>query len=166
MRTSKMTAFACLVAVVLVGCFETALNLGSAKDASVDPAYCGEWTFSWEDDGKQQTALATIVNFDGKQYYVQWKQGDEKPIHFAGFLVPVKDATFAQARPLGSDLSDRHVIVRVELKGTKLMLRHLNGDFFEGISTDEAFRTKVEENLNNDAMYTGPWLAGSLTGQP
>src|SRR5688500_5173772 len=116
----RMTAVAALAMAVLVGCFETELNLGSAADAKVDSAMCGQWTFSWDQDGQQQSAEATILNFDGKQYYVQWKQGDEKAVHLSGFLVAVKDATFAQARPLGADLSDSHVVVRVEMKGTKL----------------------------------------------
>jgi hypothetical protein len=54
----------------------------------------------------------------------------------------------------------------VELKGSKLMIRHLSPDFFSGLTSDDQLRTKVEENLNNDQMYNGPWLAGSQIEKP
>src|SRR2546423_1642916 len=109
-----------LAAIVLIaGCFETKLNLGSDKQAKVDPAYCGEWTFSWkDDDGSSKTGIATILNFDGVHYFVEWKEEGQKTMRYNGFVVPVKDATFAQLTPLGPDLSDTHLIVRMQLDST------------------------------------------------
>ena len=165
-RTLALSAVALLLAVTFSGCFETTLNLGRSEDAKVDPAMCGTWEFSWADGDNKGSAEASVLNFDGRQFYVQWNQQGEKPLHLRAFLVPVKDATFAQATPLAADLEDKHLIVRVEIKGSKLMLRHLKEEFFGGINTDAQLRSKIEENLNNDQMYEGPWLAGSQIEKP
>ena len=168
MKPSHRFALSLVAAVALLaGCFETRLNLGSDKNAKVDPAYCGEWTFSWkDDDGSSKNGTATVLNFDGVHYFVEWKEEGEKTVRYNGFVVPVKDAQFAQLSPLGSDLSQTHLIVRIKLDGTKLAVRHLKKEFFDGVSSDEALKKKVEENLNTDAMYEGPWVAGALTNQP
>jgi hypothetical protein len=162
-----MVAGMCIIgAALLAGCFETTLNIGLSADAKVDPAMCGEWTFSWHDGEENKTAAATILNFDDKQYYVSWRAEGEKEAHIAAFLVQVKDATFAQMRGLDADVDDKHVIVRAKMSGTKLMFRHLKSDFFSGVDTDEKLRAKIGENINNEEMYQGPWLTGALVGQP
>ena len=71
-----------------------------------------------------------------------------------------------QLSPLGTEISDTHLIVRIQLDSTKLKVRHLKKEFFDGVGSDEQLQRKVEDNLNNDAMYDGPWVAGSLTNQP
>jgi hypothetical protein len=158
-----------LVLLALAGCFETKLNLGSADDAKVDVQYCGDWHFTWKDEkGQTDSAKLVVRNFDGKRYYAEWTESGEQPIRFNGFFVPVGKATFAQLTPLGEkgDLSDSHLIVRVELDGgQKLTLRHLDGDFFGGVGTDEALRKTVEANLDNPKMYAQT-ATGSLVSQP
>src|SRR2546421_4710878 len=122
-----------LALVMLAGCFETRFNLGSDKQSKVDPAYCGEWTFSWkDDDGTSKTGVATILNFDGVHYLVDWKEEGQKTARYNGFIVPVKDAKFAQLSPLGTEVSDTHLIVRIQLDSTKLKVRHLKKEFFDG----------------------------------
>ena len=153
---------------LLLGCFTTALNLGSASEAKVDPLYCGDWHFEWKGDD-QQTKSADLVlrNFDNKQYYAEWKEPDQKPVRMSGFLVPLRGATFAQLTSLGDkgELSAEHCIVRVQVASDKLMLRHLNGDFFKDVKTDAELRSKVEQNVNNEQMYQVT-LTGSLVSQP
>jgi hypothetical protein len=154
--------------LLLAGCFETTLNLGSADDAKVDVQYVGDWHFTWKtDEGETNSADLVVRNFDGKRYYAEWKQSGEKPLRFNGFLVPVKTATFAQLTPLGEkgELSDTHLIVRVQLEGTKLIMRHLDREFFADVNTDAGLRKKVEENLDNAKMYAAS-ATGSLIGQP
>src|SRR5262245_38285176 len=121
---------------LLAGCFTTTLNLGSATEAKVDSLYCGDWHFEWKDgDSASKSADLVIRNFDGRQYYVEWKEADQKPLRMSGFLVPIQDAVFAQLTDLGDkgDLSSEHLIVRVNLAGDKLTLRHLNEDFFKDV---------------------------------
>ena len=151
---------------LLAGCFQTKLSLGSGDNATVDVQYCGEWHFTWKEEDQSRSATLLVLGFDAKRYYAEWKQNDET-IRFSAFLAPVQQATFVQLTPLGSDKddSDTHIIARVQLDGKKLILRHLEEDFFEGITTDEALRQKIEQNVENDKMYAAT-LSGALISQP
>ena len=172
MKSAKRFALAAVAAVTLLvfaGCYTTTLNLGKAVDAKVDVQYCGDWHFTWADkDGQSKSADLIVRNFDNRQYFVEWKEaGESKPTRYSGFLVPVKDATFAQLTDLGDkgEPSDTHCILRVQLAGEKLTLRHLNEDFFKDIKTDAQLRAKVEANLENAAMYAET-ASGALVSQP
>ena len=156
-----------VTAALLAGCFTTTLNLGTLADAKMDTRYCGDWHFTWKDGDESKAADLVVRNFDGKQYYAEWKEGGEKPTRMSGFLVPIKDVTFVQLTNLGEkgELSPEHLIVRAQIDGDKLTLRHLNDKFFEDVKTDEALRAKVEQNLNNDAMYATT-VTGGLISQP
>jgi hypothetical protein len=157
--------------LLLAGCFTTNLNLGSVADAKTDPAYVGDWHFTWKDGGKDgdkdKSADLILRDFNGKQYYVEWTEADEKPVRMSGFLIPIKDATFAQLTGLDSkpDDKDKNLILRVVLAGDKLTLRHLKGDFFKDVTTDAELRSKVEANVDNAAMYQEE-MTGSKTSQP
>ena len=154
-RNIVLVAALCALVIVVAGCLTTTLNLGSVADAKVDPAYCGDWHVSWKDGDQTKSADLVIRNFDGKQYYVEWKTEGEKTDRFSGFLVPVKSATFAQVSEMeaNGELSPKHTILRVQLDGDKLTMRHLDEDFFKDVTTDEQLRAKVEKNLDNSAMY-------------
>lgn len=176
-RRYRSFAFATLLflagALLLGGCFTTTLSLlaPGAAPAKVDPAYCGDWHFTWKESGKdgEQTKSADLIvrNFDGAHYYVEWKEEGNKSTRMNGVIVPVKSAMFAQLSDLGDkgELSDNHLILRVQLSGDKLTLRHLKQDFFKEVKTDEALRQTIEQNVDNDAMYEES-ATGSLISQP
>ena len=167
-KSIALTLLAASIVVAFAGCYTTTLNLGKSSDAKVDVQYCGDWHFTWSDkDNQSKSADLILRNFDGKQYYAEWKEPGEKPTRYSGFLVPVKDATFAQLTNLGDkgELSEEHCILRVQLAGDKLTLRHLNDEFFKGVKTDAELRTKVEANLENAQMYA-EIATGSLVSQP
>ena len=147
-----------LLLLVLGGCFETTLHLGLAADAAVDVKFVGDWTFTnKEQDGRETRSVLVVRNFDGKQYYAEWTDEGGKPQRMRGHLAPVKSATFIELTGIADDgsLPDKHLIIRLELEGDTLTLRHLNDKFFEGVSTDAALRAKVEANLDNAEMYAG-----------
>ena len=167
-RNVVLPALAALGLLVFAGCYVTNLNLGKPADAKLDVQYCGDWAFTWTDKGQTKSAQLIVRNFDGKQYYVEWKEADEsKPSRYSGFLVPVKDATFAQLTSLGDkgELSEEHCILRVQLAGDKLTLRHLNDEFFKDVKTHAELRAKVEANLENPKMYAET-ATGALLSQP
>ena len=171
MKSSKTIGLAAVLLLGLIvlaaGCFTTTLDLGKPADAKVDVQYCGDWHFTWKDGEESKSADLIIRNFDGKQYYAEWKESQQKSTRMSGFLVAVKDATFAQLTNLGDkgELSPEHVILRVQLAGDKLTLRHLNDEFFKDAKTDEELRAKVVANLDNPAMYAQT-LTGALLSQP
>jgi hypothetical protein len=142
-------------ALLLAGCFETTLNLGYAIDSKVDPHYCGDWHFEWKDGDQTASADLTIRNFDGKQYYAEWNDHKNKTLRMSGFLIPLKETTFAQLTPMETDgeLQPKHLILKVLLDGDKLALTNLKEDFFSDVTTDAALKKKIEENISNPAMY-------------
>ncbi len=172
MRTSLRTLALATIAIgaflLLAGCFTTTLSLLAPGAATrVDPLYCGDWHFTWKDGDASKSADLVIRNFDGSRYYVEWKEAGEKPTRMNGAIVAVKNATFAQLTDLGDhgDLSNDHLILRVELSGDKLRLRHLDDEFFKDVKTDAALREKIEQNVDNNAMYKETF-DGSLVSQP
>ena len=171
MRPVKTTLFSLLAASIVLafaGCYTTTLNLGKSADAKVDVQYCGDWHFTWSDkDGQSKSADLVVRNFDGKQYYAEWKEPDQKLVRMSGFFVPIKDGTFAQLTSLGEkgELPDEHCILRVQMAGDKLTLRHLNDEFFKDVKTDAELRAKVEANLENPQMYAET-ATGALVSQP
>src|SRR5262245_27413695 len=132
-----------LAVTLLAGCFVTTLSLGKPESARVDPLFCGDWRLESEDADAKRAELI-IRNFDGKQYYAEWKTPEDKPARMRGFLVKIKDATFAQCAELTdtAELSSKHLIVRVSIKEGSLTVRHLKEEFFNGVDTDEALRKK------------------------
>jgi hypothetical protein len=167
-RRAAVVAVVLLSGLFLAGCFTTALSLGTDADAKVDPAYCGDWAMTWTDaEGQNKSASLVIRRFDQKHYYVEWDAPGQKPVRMSGFLVPVKSATFAQLTALGDrgENDNTHLIARIEVSGTTLTLKHLDEDFFADVKTDEQLRAKVEQNLDNPAMYAEK-MTGGLVSQP
>jgi len=147
----------------IAGCFETSLSLGPASGAKADPAYCGNWDVRDKDHPDQPPGVHIIIrNLDGKQYYVEWiesgKDGEpSKSQRMIGYTVDVKGVSFAQLRDLPEDgsIPDKHLVMRVALKDSQLVLRNLDDKFFKDktLQADADFRRLVEENLDNAAMY-------------
>lgn len=143
---------------LLAGCLETKYSLGSGDGSKVNLAYVGDWAVQSKDEANPSHERIIIRNIDGKQYYVGYENGDaDHSLQMIGYAVDVNGATFAQLRGMPADgaISDTHLILRVELKDGKLILRNLNEDFFKSreISSDAQLRKLVEDNLDNDAMY-------------
>jgi hypothetical protein len=154
----------CLALVLLVGCYETDLELGPPESARIDPRFVGDWDFA--DKGSAEVTRLVVRNFDGRQYYVAWDEAKAEPVRAAAFTTEVGGATFAHVRDLkpDGDLSGKHFLVRFALTPDgKLSLRQLDGKFFEGkeVKTSEQLRKLVEANVKNDAMYDAETFYGS-----
>jgi hypothetical protein len=142
-----------------LGCYESEYPLGSADNATVDPAFLGNYTIAQKDS---PTVTLIIRNIAGKQYYVEWTdpaQSDKEPLRMIGFLARVKDATFANLRPITADdsVSGKYWLVRVALSDdkSKLTIRQLHDEFFKGKAIDSSATLEkvITDNLDNAAMY-------------
>jgi hypothetical protein len=145
-----------LALVLLVGCYETDLELGPTESAKIDPRFVGDWDFA--DKGSTEVTRLVVRNFDGRQYYVAWDEAKAEPVRAAAFTAEVGGATFAHVRGLTpeNDVSGKHFLERIGLTPDgKLSIRHLKGEFFEGkeVKTSAQLRKLVEANVNNEAMY-------------
>ena len=165
MRRPTLLATALIGLLTLLGCYETAIELAPVEQAKVEKAYLGTWSFTWKDDDSLKGATATVLNLDGKQYFVEWAEfppdGKRDVTRYRAIIVPVQGASFAQLSPITDELPDKHVIMRAELKDGKLRLRNLNQKFFEGVTTIEQLRQQLSHNLEDERMYEGEWIAGS-----
>src|SRR4051812_24219159 len=101
-QSFALTIFALAGLLLLGGCFETSLNLVSPDSAKVDLSYVGDWTISSKNaDGTTDSNDLIVRNFDGKQYYVEWKEeGGKPPRRMRGIVGPVNGASFAQLTTL------------------------------------------------------------------
>lgn len=160
--------FAAGVALLLglAGCYETTLHLGKAEDAKVDTKLVGDWKFILkEDSGKEVPTKLIVRNFDGKQYYAEWTEGEGKPKRMRGQGFTFGSAMFVELTDLTDDgsLADKHLILRIEQKDDSLTLRQLSEKFFEGVTTDAALQEKIKSNLDNAEMYAEK-TTGTRTG--
>src|SRR5438046_945101 len=116
---SLTVIFAAAALLLLGGCFETELTLGSKDAAKVDNAFCGDWNVTYKDGDQTKTMQMAIRNFDGKQYYVERRDpgSQEKPLRMSGWTADVKGVTFGHVTELKPDgtSSPSHFIVRAEL---------------------------------------------------
>jgi hypothetical protein len=163
--TPKILLAVLLVGVMLVfaGCFMTKYTLIPPDQARVNRAFVGNWNSdSFRPEGRD--AGLVIRNIDDKLYYVEWATANDAPggtgrdlTRAVGFIADVKGVTFAQLRGLGKDgsLDDEWLLVRLELAGDKLTIRHLSEDFFKDkkIESSAQLRQVLEQNLNNESMY-------------
>ena len=155
-----LTLLCTSVLLGVVGCFETTLSLGPERDAKVDPAFCGNWEVPNPDHPDQQKVSLVIRNIDGRKYYVEWTDPNDKSsktLRMVGYTADVKGTIFAHLRDLPEDgtIPDKHMVMRIALKDGQLALRNLDEKFFKEkpLETDADFRRLVEENLDNSAMY-------------
>jgi hypothetical protein len=150
----------CLAFVSGLGCYETEYPLGSSDKSTVDRAWVGNFTMT---DGDKVYSLI-IRNLDGRQYYVEWVQTNQKdkgPDRMVGYTADVNGVSFANLRELTDDGSvpTKYLVMRVSISpdGSKLTLRNLNDKFFNDKSIDSqaALSKVIQSNLDNNEMYDG-----------
>ena len=159
MAGRKMARFTAVCVMFLgllssIGCYESEYTIGTVQTAVVDRGYVGDFTFTMEN----KPASLVIRNFDDKQYYVEWGDGQGRD-RCAGFTGEIKGVTFANLRGMRGDraFEEKYLIMRVSLSDdlSTLTIRNLNEDFFKvrNIGSSAALRAVIESNLDNDAMY-------------
>jgi len=151
---------------LMAGCYETDIPLGTPEDSKVDRALVGDWTFPASGDAKAATLV--IRNIDDKRYYAEWSQED-KTSRGVAIVVPIKDAQFGQFRELTDDgsIAEKHTIMRIEMKDSKLGIRQLSEGFFKDKTIKDTGELKalLEKNLENSAMYDGDFMYGTKKAQ-
>ena len=147
-----------VVGLFLAGCWSSKFTLIKQENAKVDRAYVGNWNAL---NSKGESATIIIRNVDDRNYYIEVhdaaKQYPEGVSRYFGFMAPVKDATFVHLREMQPDgkVAEDWILLRVELKGEKLTIRHLDEEFMKGknISSAEELRKVLEQNLDDSTMY-------------
>lgn len=167
MRSSSRPLLLALLAILVggVGCYETTFRLGRLADAKVDRTLCGDWDFANLDDPADAHTTLSVRNLDDRQYVLVWqKQGDVRGTQMIGDVADVRGVKFVHARPLREDgrHARSHYLIRFDLDGDTLYVRHLKKEFLErqSITSDATLRGVIETHIDNLEMYEPSQMVG------
>src|SRR4051794_9171114 len=114
--------FAAIIGLLIFcpGCLETERMLASPDDSKVDASYCGNWEVADADQPDKEKVKLTIRNFDGKHYFVEWadpndKGDSDKTLRMYGWTGTVKNVAFAHLRDMPADgtIPSKHLVMRI-----------------------------------------------------
>lgn len=121
----------CVISTACITGFEH--PLGSVEEAFIEPNLLGSWTCASADE--PTPSVLKIMDFDGKQYYIESPEGD--PSHFRALGHRIEDVPFLSVRELGKDKDDEWVFLQYALSGTDhLSLRGVDATSFEDVLDD------------------------------
>jgi len=110
--------------------------LGSIEEAFVEPNLVGSWACSSEDD--PTPSALKIVDFDGKQYYVESADGKGEPARLRGLGHRIEDIAFLSIGDLGKK-DDEWVFLAYALSDADhLSFRVVDATPFEDVVDDPA----------------------------
>ena len=188
MKSIRLLAGIAVLSLILwagAGCYQTKYPLGSADNATVDPAYVGNFTVPHQQSSTTDTSTqppatpatqpdidGTIIirNIDGHRYYVECddeKGNGSDPMRMIGYITDVNGVDIANLQMLDPDgkTPDSYFLMRVSLSPdhAKFSYRDFNDKFFtdKKIDSTDALLKVVAANLDNDQMYDGPTVTAT-----
>ena len=75
--------------------------LGSVEEAFLEPGILGTWACSSVDDSKP--SVLDIMDFDGKQYYIESSDGKGDPTHLRALGHRIEDVAFLSLQRAGKE---------------------------------------------------------------
>jgi hypothetical protein len=130
--------------------------LGAAEDGFIEPKLLGTWVCTSIDD--PAPSLVTIMDFDGKQYYIQASDGGNgQPSRSRAFATRIEDAVFLSARELGSDRDGEWTLLEYVLSDADhLRFRLVDPARFEDVVDDPpSVRQRLAEQLQDPEVFPG-----------
>lgn len=130
--------------------------LGPADDGFVEEQLRGTWSCASADDPKP--ARLTIVDFDGRQYYLESVEaGKSDPDRFRGHATRVEGASFLSVRELEGKPDADWTIMQYDLaESGHLTLRMVDPEPFEDVIDDAAaVRERLSTRLQDPEIITG-----------
>ena len=122
----------CLIPTACITGFKQ--PLGSVEEAFIEPNLLGNWTCSSADDPTPDALK--IMDFDGKQYYIESADGTGDPAHLRALGHRIEDATFLSLGEVGKK-NDEWVILAYALADTDhLSFRVVDATAFEDVIDD------------------------------
>lgn len=141
--------------IVASGCLAAFRHpLGPPEDGFVERGLIGRWTCAAADD--PGPLGLTIVDFDGRQYYVEAYQGAKpEPDRYRGHSTRLEGAAFLSLRDLGADGKDEWSVMLYDLPGPdRLTLRMVDPDPFEDVMDDaDRVRERLATRLDDAEVF-------------
>jgi hypothetical protein len=138
--------------------------LGAAEDGFIESKLLGTWECTSIDD--PTPSLITLMDFDGKQYYIQSSAGSSEPSHFRAFATRIDDVAFLSARELRLNLEDEWAFLEYELSDADhLRLLFVDPVRFEDVVDDPpSVRQRLAGQLQDPEVFTD-WLSCARQGR-
>lgn len=106
--------------------------LGSVEEAFIEPNLVGEWTCTAVDE--PTPSVLKIMDFDGKQYYIESRGGD--PSHFRALGHRIEDVAFLSVEELEAKNEDWSFLEYTLSGADHLSLRAVDPTPFEDVIDD------------------------------
>jgi hypothetical protein len=130
--------------------------LGAPEDGFIEPRLLGNWACTSIDD--PTPSLVTILDFDGKQYYIQSSGGGtSESSHSRAIATRIEEGTFLSARELGSDRDGEWTFLEYALSDADhLRFRLVDPAQFEDVVDDPpSVRQRLAEQLQDPEVFVG-----------
>jgi hypothetical protein len=108
--------------------------LGSVEEAFLEPGILGRWTCSSVDDPTPR--ILKIMDFDGKQYYIELPDGEANTGHLRALGHRIEDVAFLSLRELGAKDEDWTFLAYALSDADHLSLRIVDPTPFEDVIDD------------------------------
>jgi hypothetical protein len=109
--------------------------LGPADEGFIEPQLLGRWECISADDSSP--GPMTILDFDGKQYYIQLESEKDEPGRFRAYATRVEEVPFLNVRAIGPKPDDEWIFLEYALvDDDHLTFRYVDPQPFEDVIDD------------------------------
>jgi hypothetical protein len=108
--------------------------LGAVEEAFIEPNLLGSWTCSAVDE--PMPSVLKIMDFDGKQYYIESSDGKGDPTHHRALGHRIEDVAFLSVSELGAKDEDWTFLEYALSDIDHLSLRAVDTTAFEDVVDD------------------------------
>jgi hypothetical protein len=138
--------------------------LGSVEEAFVEPNLVGNWACSSEDD--PTPAALKIMDFDGKQYYIELDEGKSDPARLRGLAHRVEDAAFLSVRGLETKEEEWNLLAYALSDSDHLEFGLVDAPSFEDVMDDPlSVKQRLAEQMR-DPEIVASWLKCTRAPKP
>ena len=134
-RLRKASGLVIVTCLGLSGCLSGFKHpLGSVEEAFIEAGLVGRWECVAED---APPGVITILDFDGKQYYIQVESEKEEPGQFRAYATRIEEVAFLNFRAIGPKADDEWTFLAYELQDADhLSFRYVDPQPFEDVIDD------------------------------
>ena len=124
-------------------------SLGTADEGFIEPELLGRWECISADD--PSPGPMTILDFDGKQYYIRLESEKEEPGHFRAYATRAEETPFLNVRAIGPKPEDEWTFLEYALvDADHLRFRYVDPQPFEDVIDDgPGVRARLESSLQD-----------------
>ena len=122
--------------------------LGPVEEAFIEPNLVGSWKCSSADDPTPN--VVRIMDFDGKQYYIEFDEGKSEPARLRGLAHRVEDAAFLSVRGLQTKDEEWNLLAYALSDSDHLEFGLVDAPSFEDVMDDPlSVKQRLAEQMHD-----------------